>query len=111
MGLFAAGQVVLLPFPFSDLSRSKLRPALILADAGRGDWIVCQITSNPYGDLRSFPLSDADFSSGGLQHTSFIRPTKIFTAHVTLITSSIGTLHAETLDVTRTAVIAAIRET
>lgn len=37
MGAFAAGQVVLLPFPFSDLTRSKLRPALLLADAGRDD--------------------------------------------------------------------------
>lgn len=31
-------QVVLLPFPFSDLSNQKLRPALVLADAGRDDW-------------------------------------------------------------------------
>lgn len=35
MGAFTAGQVVLLPFPFPDLTPSKLRPALILADAGR----------------------------------------------------------------------------
>jgi hypothetical protein len=46
MGTLAAGQVVVLPFPFSDLSRKKLRPALLLADAGRGDWIACQITSD-----------------------------------------------------------------
>ncbi len=50
MGSFAAGQVVLLPFPFSDLTQNKLRPALLLAKAGRGDWIACQITSNPYAD-------------------------------------------------------------
>jgi mRNA interferase MazF len=37
MGTFTAGQVILLPFPFSDLSRSKFRPALRLADAGRED--------------------------------------------------------------------------
>jgi mRNA interferase MazF len=41
----AAGQIVLIPFPFSDLSRSKLRPEMALADAGRGDWILCQITT------------------------------------------------------------------
>ena len=34
----SAGSVVLVPFPFSDLSQSKLRPAVVLADAGRGDW-------------------------------------------------------------------------
>jgi mRNA interferase MazF len=40
MGAFAAGQVVIVRFPFSDLTASKLRPAVVLADAGRGDWIL-----------------------------------------------------------------------
>lgn len=44
------GAVVLVPFPFSDLSNAKLRPAVVLADASRGDWILSQITSNPFGD-------------------------------------------------------------
>ena len=43
MGPFAAGQVVIVHFPFSDLSASKLRPAVVLAEAGRGDWILWQI--------------------------------------------------------------------
>ena len=42
------GVVVLVPFPFSDLSQAKLRPAVVLAHAGRGDWILCQITSQQY---------------------------------------------------------------
>ena len=36
----AAGAVVLVRFPFSDLSQAKLRPTVVLADAGRGDWIL-----------------------------------------------------------------------
>ena len=52
----SAGEVVLVPFPFSDLSQSKLRPAVCLADAGRGDWVLCQITSSPYGDPWAVPL-------------------------------------------------------
>lgn len=47
MGTFAAGQVVILPFPFSELTARKYRPALLLAAVGKGDWIVCQITRNP----------------------------------------------------------------
>ena len=36
----AAGAVVLVQFPFSDLSQAKLWPAAVLADGGRGDWIL-----------------------------------------------------------------------
>jgi hypothetical protein len=50
------GSVVLVRFPFSDLSESKLRPAVVLADAGRGDWVLCQVTSNPYSDSRAVEL-------------------------------------------------------
>lgn len=64
------GTVVLVPFPFSDLSASKLRPALALAFAGREDWICLQITSNPYADPMALELTDADFSRGSLQRTS-----------------------------------------
>jgi len=39
--------VVVIPFPFSDLSGVKLRPAIVMADTGRGDWLLCQVTSNP----------------------------------------------------------------
>ena len=57
----AAGKVVLVPFPFSNLSQSKLRPAIVLADAGRQDWILCQVTSKPYGDTRAVLLNDNGF--------------------------------------------------
>ena len=55
MGLLAAGQVVIVHFPFSDLSQSKLRPAVVLAEAGRGDWLLCQISSKSYGDPTGYP--------------------------------------------------------
>jgi len=81
MGLFAAGEVVTLPFPHTDLSPGKLRPVLLLAHAGREDWIVCQITSNPYADPNTIPVSSDQFTTGGLRHTSYLRPGKLFTAH------------------------------
>ena len=80
MGTPSAGSVVLVPFPFSDLSQSKARPALCLADAGRSDWVLCQITSSPYGDSAAVPLDAADFESGGLMVASFARPGKLSTA-------------------------------
>ena len=67
----SAGEVVLVPFPFSDLSQSKVRPAVCLADAGRGDWVLCQITSRAYGDPAATPLDARDFASGVLLVASF----------------------------------------
>ena len=101
----AVGKVVLIPFPFSDLSQSKLRPAAILADAGRGDWVLCQITSNPYGDLRSINLTDESFSEGSLRIASFARPGKLFTASSSLILSEVGILKAEVIQQIIKAVI------
>ncbi|MBF0609749.1 MAG: type II toxin-antitoxin system PemK/MazF family toxin [Magnetococcales bacterium] len=92
MGAFATGQVVLLPFPFSDLSRSKYRPAVILANVGRGDWVLCQITSNPYADARAVELTLDDFTNGGLQRVSYARPGKLFTAHEALFARVAGQL-------------------
>lgn len=93
MVTLAAGTVVLVRFPFSDLSQAKLRPAIVLADVGRGDWILCQITSNPYGDSRAVALSEKSFREGSLNVASYVRPGKLFTANHSLIVSHVGTLH------------------
>ena len=88
----ATGKVVLIPYPFSDLSQSKLRPAIVLAGAGRGDWILCQVTSNPYGDPLAVPLADDSFAEGSLRVRSFARPGKLFTASAGLMLTDVGTL-------------------
>ena len=93
----AAGAVVLVPFPFSDLTQAKLRPALILAGAGRDDWILCQITSNPYGDREAIAVVDGSFATGSLRVASYARPGKLFTADRALIVAQVGTLKAHAL--------------
>jgi mRNA interferase MazF len=45
MARFVVSNVVIVPFPFSDLSESKRRPALVLAVLTGDDLILCQITS------------------------------------------------------------------
>jgi mRNA interferase MazF len=92
MGLPSKGTIVLIRFPFSDLSKSKLRPALVIAATDKNDFILCQITSKNYGDLNSFKLVEKDFEIGSLQKTSFVRYTKIFTANNTIISSEFGKL-------------------
>ena len=102
----AAGAVVLVPFPFSDLSQAKLRPAVVLAAAGRGDWILCQITSNPYGDARAVALDDTSFVTGSLRVASYARPGKLFTANRDLIVAQVGRLKAELFQQIIEAVVA-----
>jgi len=91
----STGTIVLVRFPFSDLSQSKLRPAVVLANAGRGDWILCQITSNPYSDPRALQLSAEDFIEGSLPVISYARPTKLFTASQDLVVSQVGRLQIQ----------------
>lgn len=97
MVALAAGAVVLVPFPFSDLSKSKLRPAVVLADAGRGDWILCQVTSKPYADSLSIALSERSFAKGTLERMSFVRPGKLFTGSSDLIVKEVGMLEEAVL--------------
>lgn len=92
MGAPSAGTVVLVTFPFSDLSGAKLRPAVVLAAAGFGDCVLCQITSNAYADPKAVRLLNADFASGSLRRESFVRPGKLFTASPRLISTELGNL-------------------
>lgn len=92
MVTLTVGTVVLVPFPFSDLSNSKLRPAVVLADAGRGDFVLCQITSKSYGDDRSIVINEDGFSTGSLRLTSYARPGKLFTANENIATATVGKL-------------------
>ena len=110
MGAFAAGSVVLVPFPFSDLSRSKLRPAVVLAEADRDDLILCQVTSNPYSDGAAVALTSSDFLVGSLQRVSYARPGKLFTANTSLIVDNVGMLQNAARDRLVDAVVAILRK-
>src|SRR4051812_4142148 len=110
MGTLAAGQVVIVHFPFSDLTASKLRPAIVLAEAGRGDWILCQITSKAYGDANAISLESSDFSRGSLHVASVARPGKLFTAHSSLVADQVGALKTTKFSIIREAVVQMIRK-
>jgi len=90
VGRFVKGDVVVLEFPFSDLSDTKRRPALVLATIAGDDVILCQITSQSAGDDYSIALNPADFVSGGLNRPSRIRPNRLFTADAGIIVYRAG---------------------
>ncbi|MGH9855333.1 MAG: type II toxin-antitoxin system PemK/MazF family toxin [Blastocatellia bacterium] len=94
MGRFVKGEVVVIPFPFSDLTISKPRPALVVAELRGDDVILCMITTPNRPDGYSIPLSASDFASGSIHHDSFIRPNRLFTGDSNIITKAIGKLSA-----------------
>ncbi len=99
MERFVKGDVVVIPFPFSDLSGSKRRPAFVLADLPGDDIILCQITSQSVNDRYAIELDSSHFISGSLPVSSYIRPTRIFTADKNLIIRRAGKVNEAILGV------------
>lgn len=95
MGRFVKGDIVVVPFPFSDLTQSKRRPALVLAIISGNDVILCQITSQKVKDEYAMRLSSLDFEEGEINQESNIRPNRIFTADEKIILYKIGKLKSK----------------
>ena len=89
--------MVVLHFPFSDLTQTKRRPALVLASLTGDDIILCQITSQATRDEYSIILEAADFSSGGLNRVSSVRPNRLFTADSAIVLYKAGHVSAAKL--------------
>lgn len=87
---YSPGDVVVIHFPFSDLSTLKKRPAFVLADISHDDVILCQISSKPTGPTPAISLSLADFIAGGLPINSFVKPYHLFTSDKSLIIKTAG---------------------
>lgn len=90
--MFQPSDIILIPFPFTDLSANKKRLVLILKAANfQGDFLAVQITSQPNYD-GALELQQADFLLGLLPKKSFIRPDKLVTLNESLILQRIGKL-------------------
>jgi mRNA interferase MazF len=78
--------VVLIPFPYSDLTLSKKRPALIISNERINkmqDRICCLITTKPHKD--DLKINDESLEEGNLPFKSFIKPHRIFTIEENII--------------------------
>ncbi|HPJ29771.1 MAG TPA: type II toxin-antitoxin system PemK/MazF family toxin [Methanothrix sp.] len=95
MGRFVKGDVVVVPFPFSDLAQAKRRPALVVAELEGDDRTLCQITSRHFRDRYSIGINDADFEEGTLKKESNVRPNRLFTADSRIILYRAGRLKAD----------------
>jgi mRNA interferase MazF len=97
MATFVKGDIVIVPFPFSDLTQAKRRPALVVANLEGDDLILCQITSKAIRDTYAIPIESADFETGSLNQASNIRPNRLFTADQGIILYKVGSLGPDKL--------------
>ena len=98
MERFVKGDVVVVSFPFSNLSGSKRRPALVLTELRGDDIMICQITSKSTDDIFAQEISSEDFISGSLPINSFIRPLRVFTADKHIVFRKIGKITPERMN-------------
>ena len=98
MERFVKGDIVVIPFPFSDLSGSKRRPALVLADLQGEDIILCQVTSQQTKDKYAIAIKDSDFKTSKLAVPSNVRPNRIFTADKNIIVKKAAMLNENALN-------------
>ena len=88
------GDVVLAPFPFTDLSEIQVRPAVVVADVGTQDWVLCEITSS--SQLRSLyiAIGPGDMERGRLRHRGWARPDRLYTVNERVFRHTIGRISA-----------------
>jgi mRNA interferase MazF len=110
MARFVKGDVVVVPFPFSDLTQSKRRPALVIAELAGDDIVLCQITSQNVKDFYAIPLDTQDLESGTLNRKSNIRPNRIFTADKSIILYKLGHLNEEKIKETIEKVVEILKK-
>jgi len=101
------GTIVLVPFPFSDLSATKVRPAVVLSSVKHGDDIVFAFVSSGSARSENFDIlikpSDQNFSKTGLKTNSVIRVAKLATLDRKIVLGEIGSLGPEHLKQVKTS--------
>jgi len=102
---FNQGDIVIVPFPFSDLKSSKMRPVLILSKTKNNknfdDILVCGITANLRNSPYSILIENKDLESGNIPVKSKIKIDKLFTIEKKLAIKKLGRLNRETFDKAR----------
>ncbi|NOR76842.1 MAG: type II toxin-antitoxin system PemK/MazF family toxin [Methanophagales archaeon] len=92
------GKIVLVPFPFTDLTATKLRPALVIYE-GEKDIVVAFISSKIPSELSEVDIlitkKQAGFKKAGLKVDSVIKLDKIATVLKDLILGELGEFDEE----------------
>jgi mRNA interferase MazF len=102
MSKYKKGDIVIIRFPFTDLSSSKKRPALVISNNivnQTGDYLMVQITSKEKADALSLPIEKTDFTGNKtLPLDSFIRLHKIFLLNESLVVGKAASVNKSFLE-------------
>ncbi|MEK6934393.1 MAG: type II toxin-antitoxin system PemK/MazF family toxin [Nanoarchaeota archaeon] len=100
--MFEQGEILIVPFPFSDLSSIKQRPVLILSKSGYNknteDIITCGITSHLKDSKYSVLIENKDLESGEIPTTSRIKVDKLFTIEKGIVKKRIGKVNRKIIE-------------
>jgi len=95
---FVKGDIVVVPFPFTDLSMAIKRPALVISELENEDLILCMITSKQTRDRYSISVVENDLEQGKLKRKSNVRPNRLFTANRQIVLHRVGRLKFDKLN-------------
>lgn len=99
--MFERGKIVLVPFPFTDLSSSKVRPALIVSDPKYADqdvsvlFVSSRLAKKKSPTDYSIKPADPHFKQTGLKVASFIKCNKVATLDKKIVLGELGSLHQD----------------
>lgn len=103
--VFNQGDILIVPFPFSDLTSVRQRPVLVLSKKEYhekcGDIITCGITSNLKDSKYSVLIDNSDLIEGNIPVKSRIKIDKLFTLEQSIIIKKIGRVNKETFSKVR----------
>lgn len=90
--MFEKGTVVLVPFPFTDLSGTKVRPAVVVSHKLSGDDIIVTFISTKRSRTEKFDVLVMPNQSNGLKAASTVKCTKLATLDKKIILGKLGEL-------------------
>jgi len=95
MTVYKRRDVILVPFPFSDLSYSKKRPALVLVDIHERDELICMMLTSALSIDHKVDISIKDIDLAGLPKPTVARISRVFTLKQSLVIKRLGIIEKE----------------
>ena len=86
------GDIIEVWFPFTDQTGGKSRPAIVLADVGMQDWVLCELTSQRLSRPGDVPVTSNDMQSGNLRRDSWARVGRLHTINDKVFNRTFGSL-------------------